>query len=187
MLHSTGDRDYQTASCRQASKVIPACRKPSQMERGEVVVDNGHAEWGKANKTAGVAVTSVPNCSRDVQPHSTSRTSLTHVLQTESIITVCSLRTAVKRHSTESNHFAEAKPNDRSAVMASFQGSLKVEPFKVSIPDNAINEFRQLLQLSRIGPKTRENTTKAGPAFGVSREWVASAKERWLNGYDWHV
>ncbi|KAK5734510.1 hypothetical protein LTR17_008870 [Elasticomyces elasticus] len=69
--------------------------------------------------------------------------------------------------------------------MATFRGTLNVNPFTVSIPDKALDELKQLLHLSKIGPPTFENTRQAGPSYGLSRTWTAMAKDHWLNQYDW--
>lgn len=68
--------------------------------------------------------------------------------------------------------------------MSPFKGTLKVEDFKVSIPDQEIEDFKTLLKLSKIGPETYANTA-TDANYGVSREWIVKAKERWLSGYDW--
>jgi hypothetical protein len=70
--------------------------------------------------------------------------------------------------------------------MAPFSGSLEVKPFKASVSEEALSEFKQLLQLSKIGPATYENTFAADPAYGLSREWTQKAKDYWLNEYDWY-
>jgi hypothetical protein len=69
--------------------------------------------------------------------------------------------------------------------MAPFQGSLDIKPFEASVSEEALSEFKQLLRLSKIGPATLENTAKADPAYGVSREWTEKTKDYWLNQYDW--
>ena len=69
--------------------------------------------------------------------------------------------------------------------MATFGGSLEIRLFNASVSDEALEEFRQLLRLSKIGPATIENTIKAGSAFGLSRDWVANAREHWLTKYAW--
>jgi microsomal epoxide hydrolase len=69
--------------------------------------------------------------------------------------------------------------------MASFTGSLEVQPFQVAVPEDTLAEFKQLLQLSKIGPATFENTNRADTSYGITREWIRKAKDHWSNAYDW--
>lgn len=57
-------------------------------------------------------------------------------------------------------------------------------PFKVSIPDSEIADFKQLLKLSRIPKKTYENVQE-DRRFGLSRDWIIQAKRVWEEEYDW--
>jgi microsomal epoxide hydrolase len=60
------------------------------------------------------------------------------------------------------------------------------KPFTLSIPDSTISEWRQLLQLSKLGPKTFENQqTKEN--YGVTYKWLSETKDYWLNKYDWRA
>jgi microsomal epoxide hydrolase len=60
------------------------------------------------------------------------------------------------------------------------------KPFTLNIPDQDVSEWRQLLQLSKLGPTTYENTqTKEN--YGVTKEWLSNAKDYWLNTYDWRA
>lgn len=71
--------------------------------------------------------------------------------------------------------------------MASFSGKLEARPFQVSVSEEALSEVKQLLKLAKIGPATLENTTKASPAYGVSRAWTEDAREYWMSKYDWYA
>jgi len=71
-----------------------------------------------------------------------------------------------------------------SVIMPQFKGNLKVRDFKVSIPNQDLEDFKNLLKLSKIGPQTFENSS-GDESYGLSRSWVSQAKDRWLNGYDW--
>ncbi|KAK3678759.1 hypothetical protein LTR78_001212 [Recurvomyces mirabilis] len=66
--------------------------------------------------------------------------------------------------------------------------SLKPKPFKAHVSDDELNDFKNCLKYSHIGPKTYENLT-ADPkeilGWGIKREWLADAKDHWLNKYDW--
>ncbi|KAL7930201.1 Alpha/Beta hydrolase protein [Trichoderma chlorosporum] len=56
-------------------------------------------------------------------------------------------------------------------------------PFTVSIPEQQLNDFKTLLKLSKIGPKTYENELTDGK-FGISRDWLVQAKAEWEK-WDW--
>ncbi|KZL84312.1 epoxide hydrolase [Colletotrichum incanum] len=60
----------------------------------------------------------------------------------------------------------------------------KPEPFNLHVPEQDLSEFRELLQLSKIGPVTWWNQHTDGQ-FGISREWLSQAKETWLTSFDW--
>jgi microsomal epoxide hydrolase len=60
------------------------------------------------------------------------------------------------------------------------------KPFTLNVSDQDLSEWRQLLQLSKLGPTTYENTqTKEN--FGVTKEWLSNTKDYWLNKYDWRA
>lgn len=62
---------------------------------------------------------------------------------------------------------------------------LPVQPYTVNIPDSALTELKSLLQSARLAPKTFESTHgNEGRRFGLTREWMVQAKERWTT-YDW--
>jgi microsomal epoxide hydrolase len=52
------------------------------------------------------------------------------------------------------------------------------QPFKVSIPEEQLKEFHQLLRLSKIGPKTFESEQTDG-RYGITRDWLINAKAAW--------
>ena len=56
-------------------------------------------------------------------------------------------------------------------------------PFHVSIPEEQLSEFKQLLKLSKLGPKTYENQ-QTDRRFGITYEWLSHAKQEWEN-WDW--
>lgn len=62
--------------------------------------------------------------------------------------------------------------------------TLKPEKFTAHVSDEQLNDFKQLLKLSKIGPETYENL-KEDRYFGVSRKWLADSKKYWETGYDW--
>ena len=68
------------------------------------------------------------------------------------------------------------------------KASLKPKPFEAKVSDQELDEFKQLLKLSKIGPKTHENLTtnvKDYTSWGISREWLSNAKQHWETKYDW--
>ncbi|KAI0141902.1 Alpha/Beta hydrolase protein [Xylariaceae sp. FL1272] len=58
------------------------------------------------------------------------------------------------------------------------------EPFTFRVSDKDLDEFKTLLQLSKIGPATWWNQQKERN-LGVSRDWLIKAKDAWLNNFDW--
>ncbi|ETI25700.1 hypothetical protein G647_02474 [Cladophialophora carrionii CBS 160.54] len=67
--------------------------------------------------------------------------------------------------------------------------NIQVDKFTLSIPDQELQDFKDLLRLSKLAPKTYENlhaNAKDGK-FGVSHEWMSKAKDFWLNEYDWRA
>ncbi|KAK3111759.1 hypothetical protein LTR53_012663 [Teratosphaeriaceae sp. CCFEE 6253] len=68
------------------------------------------------------------------------------------------------------------------------KASLKPSPFKAETPDKELQDFKQLVQLGRIGPKTYENQVadvKDFTSFGITRKWLEDAKQEWEKTYDW--
>lgn len=57
-------------------------------------------------------------------------------------------------------------------------------PFKIAVPDAAIQEFKTLLKVSKIAPATYEST-RSNRKFGVTREWIKNAKTEW-ESFDWY-
>lgn len=57
------------------------------------------------------------------------------------------------------------------------------KPFTVSIPDGQLEELQTLLRLSKSAPPTYESCQEDG-RFGISRSWLANAKEEWKK-LDW--
>ncbi|KAL9060966.1 MAG: hypothetical protein Q9162_000410 [Coniocarpon cinnabarinum] len=72
--------------------------------------------------------------------------------------------------------------SDFSVVPAS--ASLRINTFSASVPDSDLTDFKQLLRLSKIGPKTYENQQR-DRRFGIMRDWLEEAKQHWEHAYDW--
>lgn len=63
-----------------------------------------------------------------------------------------------------------------------------IEPFTFNIPDAELTRLNTLLQLSTIAAENYENTyADKANQFGLTREWLVAAKDRWENGFDWYV
>ena len=62
--------------------------------------------------------------------------------------------------------------------------SLKPTPFTAKVSDDDLSSFKQLLKLSRIGPKTYENLQE-DRHFGVTHKWLSDTKQHWEASYDW--
>ena len=62
----------------------------------------------------------------------------------------------------------------------------KVQPFKIRVAQNDIDQMRQLIELARLAPQTFENSA-VGTKYGVQRDWLLNAREVWLNDFNWSV
>lgn len=62
--------------------------------------------------------------------------------------------------------------------------TLAVQPFTAHAPEEKVQHSRQLLELSPVGPAVYENT-QHGRAYGITRDWLTKAKEKWLRDFDW--
>ncbi|KAK5167667.1 uncharacterized protein LTR77_007366 [Saxophila tyrrhenica] len=62
--------------------------------------------------------------------------------------------------------------------------TLDIQPFKAHVSDEKLQQFKQLIQLSPIGPAVFENTN-CDRRYGMKRDWLAQAKELWSTSYDW--
>jgi microsomal epoxide hydrolase len=61
---------------------------------------------------------------------------------------------------------------------------IEVSPFTVKVAEAELTAFYDLLRLSKLGPRTYENTSANGK-FGVTYDWMSKAKEHWQNVFDW--
>ncbi|TFY57289.1 hypothetical protein EVJ58_g7107 [Rhodofomes roseus] len=66
----------------------------------------------------------------------------------------------------------------------------KIQPsnYTVSIPEEKLQQMKQLVTLSPIGPATWENLQESRDLndFGISRKWLDNAKAEWEK-YDWRA
>ncbi|KAF5004521.1 hypothetical protein FDECE_8988 [Fusarium decemcellulare] len=61
---------------------------------------------------------------------------------------------------------------------------LQLERFQLRISEEKVDDFKQLLRLSKLAPKTYESLQPDGK-FGITHDWISKAKEYWENKYDW--
>lgn len=66
----------------------------------------------------------------------------------------------------------------------SYSPPSSAKPFTLNISDQDIDEWRQLLKLSKLAPETWEGSQE-DRRYGVTRKWLAEAKDYWLNTYSW--
>lgn len=62
--------------------------------------------------------------------------------------------------------------------------TIKVTPFKVAIPDEALEELQTLLKYSKLGPVTYESVQQ-DRKYGVTHDWLRNAKDTWQNKFNW--
>ncbi|KAK5080421.1 hypothetical protein LTR70_008853 [Exophiala xenobiotica] len=66
------------------------------------------------------------------------------------------------------------------------KATLRPETFTAHVSDQELDDFKQLLKLSKLGPKTYENQNNNDERYlGIKREWLADAKSHWETKYDW--
>lgn len=62
--------------------------------------------------------------------------------------------------------------------------TLPLQPFKAEVPQKELDDFKQLVRLSPLGPQTYENS-QTDQRYGVDWKWMSEAKELWETDYDW--
>lgn len=68
----------------------------------------------------------------------------------------------------------------------SYSPPSSAKPFSLNISDQDVSEWRQLLQLSKLGPATWEGRQE-DRRYGVTHKWLSDAKDYWLTKYDWRA
>lgn len=58
-----------------------------------------------------------------------------------------------------------------------------VTPFQIHFPQEKVAEMLQLVELGKLPRPTYEGRSQG---FGVTDEWLAEAKQMWLD-FDWYV
>ncbi len=64
------------------------------------------------------------------------------------------------------------------------RASLEVAPFPVHVAERDLQDLKDLLRMSKLGPETYENTRPDGK-FGVTHEWMKETKAYWEKDFDW--
>lgn len=57
-------------------------------------------------------------------------------------------------------------------------------PFRVSIPEDQLTEFKTLVKLGKLGPRTHENS-QPDQFYGVTWDWLHDMQKQWVNDFDW--
>ena len=66
--------------------------------------------------------------------------------------------------------------------------TLAPKKFTAHVSDQDLSDFKQLLRLSKIGPKTYENQDNKDERYlGIKRQWLVDAKSHWETKYDWRT
>lgn len=59
-------------------------------------------------------------------------------------------------------------------------------PFTVSVSEEKLQQFKQLIKLSPVGIETYENEQE-DLRFGLTRKWLSETKAQWESVFDWSV
>lgn len=68
----------------------------------------------------------------------------------------------------------------------SYSPPSSAKPFTLNVLDKDFSEFKQLLQVSKLGPLTWEGQQE-DRRFGVTHKWLSEAKDYWLNKFNWRA
>ncbi|KEF60734.1 uncharacterized protein A1O9_02295 [Exophiala aquamarina CBS 119918] len=61
----------------------------------------------------------------------------------------------------------------------------KLEKFRLSIPEQDLKDFKGLLRIYKLAPKTNENLHPENSNSSVSHARMTATKDDLLNEYDW--
>ncbi|KAI9757712.1 MAG: hypothetical protein M4579_003337 [Chaenotheca gracillima] len=62
--------------------------------------------------------------------------------------------------------------------------TLQLTPFQSKIPDSQVEELKTLVKFGKLAPRTYESSHD-NRLWGITSDWIAAAKEQWLNEFDW--
>lgn len=60
--------------------------------------------------------------------------------------------------------------------------SIPIEPFKLAVPQEQLDEMYNLLKTAKLAPPTYESTQSS---MGVTRQWVIDSRDYWKKKFDW--
>ncbi|KAG9205567.1 hypothetical protein G6514_008209 [Epicoccum nigrum] len=66
----------------------------------------------------------------------------------------------------------------------SYSPPSSAKPFTLNIPDQDLDDWRQLLKLSKLPPQTWEGSQE-DRRYGVTHKWLSETRDYWLNTYSW--
>ncbi|KAM0747410.1 alpha/beta-hydrolase [Meredithblackwellia eburnea MCA 4105] len=61
--------------------------------------------------------------------------------------------------------------------------TIKVSPFKIEITNEKLDELKLAVKHSKIAKQVYDNS--GNTYYGVTRDWIIKARDRWLDGFDW--
>ncbi|KAJ5624140.1 Alpha/Beta hydrolase protein [Penicillium lagena] len=61
---------------------------------------------------------------------------------------------------------------------------VSLTPFKAEIPKAKLSELKQLIEVSKLAPRTYENSQTDG-RYGITTDWLVAMREQWLSSYQW--
>lgn len=69
------------------------------------------------------------------------------------------------------------------------QPAVETTRFAAQAGEDELQDLINLIRRSKLGPKTHENTASEERhglnKYGLTFDWMAKAKDRWRNGFDW--
>ena len=91
-------------------------------------------------------------------------------------------------HLLAPDHFdpAREKHIEMSSAFSRVPSTAKTipTPFRVSIPEDQLTEFKTLIKLGKLGPRTYENS-QPDNRYGVTYDWLQDMQKQWVNDFDW--
>ncbi|KAK3949565.1 Alpha/Beta hydrolase protein [Pseudoneurospora amorphoporcata] len=78
-----------------------------------------------------------------------------------------------------------------SHSFSTLPSGVKVQPtpFHISVSDSDLSQLRSLIQQAVIPPEQfyNKHANAATGKFGITRDWLVTARDHWLNKYDWRA
>lgn len=76
----------------------------------------------------------------------------------------------------------------RYGLLPSTANKKAIKSYTLAIPKAELTRMNTLVELSNISTPNYENTgADKSQEFGITREWLMAAKERWQNNFIWYV